>query len=82
MSVARTFVLLAMEAAAGPGRIPAGKVERARFFKKLSDQAPAWLKETWAASKRSGTDKLTMKQIDAEVAAVRRHSGKSRRPVR
>jgi len=63
-------------------RIPAGKAERARFFKKLSEQAPAWLKETWAASKRNGTDKLTMKQIDAEVAAVRRHSGKSRRPAR
>jgi AbrB family looped-hinge helix DNA binding protein len=63
-------------------RIPAGKAERARFFKKLNEQAPAWLKETWAASKRRGTDKLTMAQIDAEVAAVRRRSGKSRRPSR
>src|SRR5580698_9013324 len=62
--------------------IPADKAERARFFKKLGEQAPAWLKETWAASKQNGTDKLTMKQIDAEVAAVRRHSGKSRRPAR
>src|ERR1700676_2749584 len=63
-------------------RIPAGKAERERFFKKLSEQAPAWLQETWAASKRRGTDKLTMQQIDAEVAAVRRRSGKSRRPSR
>ena len=63
-------------------RIPAGKAERERFFRKLSEQAPGWLKDTWAASKRNGTDKLTMKQIDAEVAAVRRRSGKSRRPTR
>jgi len=63
-------------------RIPAGKAERERFFKKLREQAPAWLKETWAASKRHGTDKLTMKQIDSEVAAVRRRSGKSGRPSR
>ena len=62
--------------------IPAGKAERVRFFKKLSEQAPAWLKETWASSKRSGTDKLTMRQIDAEVAAVRRGSGKSSHPSR
>jgi len=32
------------------GRIPAGKAQRARFFKQLRDEAPAWLKETWAAS--------------------------------
>jgi AbrB family looped-hinge helix DNA binding protein len=63
-------------------RIPAGKAERQRFFKRLSEQAPGWLKETWAASKRHGTGKLTMKQIDAEVAAVRRRSGKSGRPTR
>jgi AbrB family looped-hinge helix DNA binding protein len=63
-------------------RIPAGKAERERFFKKLSEEAPDWLKETWAASKRRGTDKLTMRQIDAEVAAVRRRSGKSSRPAR
>ena len=53
-------------------RIPAGKAERARFFKQLRDEAPAWLKETWAASKRRGTDKLTMREINAEISAVRR----------
>jgi len=63
-------------------RIPTGKAERERFFKKLSEQAPGWLKETWAASKHRGTDKLTMKQLDAEVAAVRRRSGRSSRPAR
>jgi AbrB family looped-hinge helix DNA binding protein len=64
-------------------RIPAGKTERAQFLKQLRDQAPAWLKETWAASKRRGTDKLTMRQIDAEVAAVRRaRSSKTDHPTR
>ena len=63
-------------------QIPAGKVERERFFKKLREQAPDWLKETWAASKRNGTDKLTMRQIDAEIAAVRRRSRKNSHPAR
>ena len=53
-------------------RIPEGKVERARFLKKLQEEAPAWLKAQWTASKRRGTDKLTMREIDAEIAATRR----------
>jgi AbrB family looped-hinge helix DNA binding protein len=63
-------------------RIPAGKAERARFFKKLRDEAPAWLKEMWAASRRHGTDKLTMREINAEIAAVRRASKKVNQPAR
>jgi AbrB family looped-hinge helix DNA binding protein len=58
-------------------RIPAGKIERERFFKQLREQAPAWLKETWAAFSRRGTDKLTARQINAAVSAVRRRRGKS-----
>ena len=58
-------------------RIPIGKAERARFLKQLRDQAPASLKETWADSKRRGTDKLTMAQINAEVSAVRRRAQKT-----
>ncbi|SRR5258708_39584479 len=52
-------------------QIPKGKAERERFLKQLRAEAPAWLKETWAASKRRGTDKLTMREIDSEIAAVR-----------
>ncbi len=63
-------------------RIPTGKAERARFFKKLRDEAPAWLKKTWAASKSQGTDKLTMREINAEIAAVRRGSKKVNQPAR
>ena len=63
-------------------RIPAGKAERALFFKRLRDEAPLWLTESWAASKRRGTDKITMREIDAEIAAVRcERSKKTSRPA-
>ena len=41
--------------------------------------APAsdWLKSAWAESKKNGTDKLTMREIDREIAEVR--SAASRR---
>src|ERR1017187_3885278 len=55
---------------------PAGKIERERFFKQLCEQAPNWLKETWTASSRRGTDKLTTRQINAEISAVRRRRAK------
>ena len=62
-------------------RIPAGKVERARFFRKLRDEAPDFLKKAWALSKKNDTDKLTMREIDAEVTAVRR-AKKASHPTR
>jgi prevent-host-death family protein len=34
--------------------------------------APTWLKEIGAEAKRKGFSKLSMRQIDAEIAAVRR----------
>ncbi|HLK22654.1 MAG TPA: type II toxin-antitoxin system Phd/YefM family antitoxin [Bryobacteraceae bacterium] len=33
---------------------------------------PDWLVESWEDAKRKGSDKLTMKEIDAEIAAARR----------
>jgi prevent-host-death family protein len=39
--------------------------------------APDWLKSAWAESKKNGTDKLTMREIDQEIAEVR--SAASRR---
>jgi prevent-host-death family protein len=33
---------------------------------------PDWLKKSWANAKRHGVDKLTMEEIDAEIAASRR----------
>ena len=61
--------------------IPAGKAERDRFYKQLRAEAPAWLKDIWAASKRVGLDKLTMREINAEISAVRR-SEKHNHPAR
>jgi hypothetical protein len=57
------------------GRVPNGKAERERCLK-LRDEAPAWLKETWASSERRGTNKITLREIDAEIAAVRRERAK------
>jgi hypothetical protein len=33
---------------------------------------PDWLQKSWHGAKRRGLDKLTMKEIDAEIAAGRR----------
>jgi bifunctional DNA-binding transcriptional regulator/antitoxin component of YhaV-PrlF toxin-antitoxin module len=61
-------------------RIPAGKTERARFFRKLRDEAPAWLQEMWATSKKNGTAELSMGEIDTEIADGRR--GRTRKAAR
>lgn len=53
-------------------RVPAGKAARERFFKQLRADAPASLKAVWAASERNGTDKMTMREIDAEISRARR----------
>lgn len=37
---------------------------------------PEFLKEIWAESKRKGTDRLTMRQIEAEIKAARREQRK------
>jgi len=33
--------------------------------------APDWLNAIWTDSRKNGTDKLTMREIDAEIADVR-----------
>jgi len=46
---------------------------------------PQWLKDIQTSSKRRGTDKLTIRQIDAEIAAARREQPKTqkvKRPAR
>jgi prevent-host-death family protein len=40
---------------------------------------PAWLKRLWAASERRGTDRLSMRQINAEIGIVRREMRKRSR---
>jgi hypothetical protein len=45
--------------------------------------APQWLKDIQASSKRRGTTKLIMRQIDAEIAKVRRQGQNHiKQPVR
>jgi len=44
--------------------------------------APKWLAEIQAASKRRGTDKLTMRQIDSVIAKVRRQRKNIKQPTR
>jgi prevent-host-death family protein len=44
--------------------------------------APDWLKSTWAESKKNGTDKLTMRQIDAIIAEDRAKGAKKAARVR
>lgn len=60
-------------------RIPANKAAREQFFRQLRAETPACLKDVWAVSKRRGTDKLTIREIDAEVAAVRKRVKRTKR---
>src|SRR5579872_4270648 len=59
--------------------IPADRAARARFFKQLQADAPEWLTKIQRASKAKGTDKLTMREINAEIAAARRERAKPKR---
>src|SRR5438093_10989535 len=40
---------------------------------------PAWLKRVWSASERRGTDRLSMRQVNPEITAVRRETRKRSR---
>ena len=41
------------------------------------DLAPDWLRASWASSKAAGLDRLSMDEIDAEIAAARRNRRKA-----
>lgn len=51
----------------------------ADFVKTLAPP-PGWLEKSWDSAKRRGLDKLSMDDIDAEIAAYRREkrAGKSK----
>jgi plasmid stability protein len=36
------------------------------------DLAPEWLRKSWECSKEAGLDRLSMDEIDAEIAAARK----------
>jgi plasmid stability protein len=42
------------------------------------DLAPEWLKASWNAAREDGLDQMSMEEIDAEIAAVRKARRESR----
>jgi prevent-host-death family protein len=50
---------------------PAVVIMSVEDFLEITSDAPDWLKDSWANAKKNGTDKLTMEEIDAEIAACR-----------
>jgi plasmid stability protein len=42
------------------------------------DLAPQWLQKSWESSKHAGLDRLSMDEIDAEIAAARKARRESR----
>jgi len=40
--------------------------------------APEWLRKSWESAARLGLDRLSMEEIDAEIAAARK-AGRNRR---
>ena len=67
------------------GRAPSAKQQRAEFLSRLRADAPASLKAMWAHAKRKGTDKVSMREIDAIVAEVRAEQAakhKTKQPAR
>ncbi|MGA2739666.1 MAG: AbrB/MazE/SpoVT family DNA-binding domain-containing protein [Bryobacteraceae bacterium] len=64
-------------------RIPSGKAQLQQFMKQTREDAPGWLKKIWQASCAAVAGKLTMRQINAEIAAVRRErSRKTKQPAK
>ncbi len=43
----------------------------------LHDLVPDWLRVSWGSSKAVGLDRLSMEEIDAEIAAARRNRNES-----
>jgi plasmid stability protein len=44
------------------------------------DLAPEWLQKSWERSKQAGMDRLSLDEIDAEIAATRKARRESRLP--
>jgi len=44
------------------------------------DLAPEWLQKSWERSKQAGMDRLSLDDIDAEIAAARKARRESRLP--
>ena len=55
------------------------KQRREGFLKELRDSAPESLKRMWEESKRNGTDKISLREINAEIAASRKEERQKRK---
>jgi prevent-host-death family protein len=51
---------------------PAVVIMSVQDFIRTAAPPPDWLEKAWSGAKKRGLDKLTAKDIDAEIAAVRR----------
>lgn len=51
---------------------PAVLIMSVADFVKTLAPPPDWLQKSWDSAKREGLDKLTMEEIDAEIAAASR----------
>jgi prevent-host-death family protein len=51
---------------------PAVVILSVQDFLENVQSAPEWLRQAWAGAKKRGLDKLTMDEIDAEIATHRR----------
>jgi PHD/YefM family antitoxin component YafN of YafNO toxin-antitoxin module len=51
---------------------PAVVILSVQDFLENVQSAPQWLRQAWEGARKRGLDKLTMKEIDAEIVAYRR----------
>ena len=51
---------------------PAAVVMGIDDFLDVVAPAPDWLQQSWAAAEKNGTDRLSMSEIDGEIAGFRR----------
>jgi prevent-host-death family protein len=56
---------------------PAVVIMSVQDFIRTAAPAPDWLQKAWAGTKRRGLERLTLEDIDAEIAAVRREKARA-----
>jgi hypothetical protein len=61
-----------LQAEARATRTESHRQRRDEFLQKLRDSAPEALKKIWTESERRGTDKITLREINSEIAAHRK----------
>jgi prevent-host-death family protein len=57
---------------------PAVVIMSVEDYIRTASPPPDWLQKAWDGSRRRGLDRMTMEDIDAEIAAARRDRKRSR----